>query len=62
VQRLKAKVEALRAATQAEAATGKPSGFMEILPGATHGSAASIARGRFALDMREHLKRHGLGD
>ena len=62
VRRFKEKVETLRSATQAEPAAGKPSGFIEIVPEATHGTMAAIARGRFALDMREHLKRHGLGD
>ena len=63
VKRMKAKVEALRAATAER--TGPPApepGFIEVLPDATHDTAAVIARGRFAIDMREHLRRHGLGD
>jgi hypothetical protein len=63
VRRLATKIDALRSATGAEAPkAGGPDGCIEILPGATHDSAAVIARGRFALGMREHLKRHGLAD
>jgi hypothetical protein len=63
VRKLAAKIDALRAATGSDApkAIG-PDGCIEILPDATHDSAAAIARGRFALGMRAHLKRHGLGD
>ncbi|NBU42152.1 MAG: hypothetical protein EBS51_15415, partial [Planctomycetia bacterium] len=63
VKRLKAKIEALRAATAEPGATvASGDGFIEVLPEATHDTAAVVARGRFALGMREHLKRHGLGD
>ena len=60
VRLLASKVKALRQATGAGEASG--SGFIDFLPGATHDTAAAIARGRFALDMRRHLKAHGLGD
>ncbi len=60
VRLLVRKVDALRAATGAPQAAG--TGFIEFLPGATHDTGAAIARGRFALDMRRHLKAHGLGD
>lgn len=63
VRKLAAKIETLRAATGAkseEAQIERP--CIEILPGATHDTAAVISRGRFALEMRAHLKRHGLGD
>ena len=63
VKRLKSKVDALRAATVDPGAPPAPGdGFIEVLPDATHDTAAVVARGRFALGMREHLKRHGLGD
>jgi hypothetical protein len=63
VRKLAAKIETLRAATSAQpegAQVERP--CIEILPGATHDTAAVISRGRFALEMRAHLKRHGLGD
>ncbi|MGA1266970.1 MAG: alpha/beta hydrolase-fold protein [Phycisphaerales bacterium] len=63
VQRFREKVQALAKATQDHA--GDPAvgdGFIEVVRGATHDTMASIARGRFALDMRKHLKRYGLGD
>ena len=60
VRRLKAKIDALRAAVDGQVSGGH--GFIEIVPDATHRTMAVIARGRFALGMREHLKRHGLGD
>jgi len=63
VRKLAAKIDLLRSATAPDApkSTG-PGGCIEILPEATHDSAAAIARGRFALEMRAHLKRNGLGD
>jgi hypothetical protein len=63
VQRFRDKVQLLAKATQGvadEPASGD--GFIEIVRGATHDTMASISRGRFALDMRKHLKKHGLGD
>lgn len=63
VRKLDAKIETLRAATGAKADGAQPERpCIEILPGATHDTAAVISRGRFALEMRAHLKRHGLGD
>ena len=62
VRRLKEKVQVLRSVTESDPGSAKPTGFIEIVPEATHGSMAAIARGRFAIDMREHLKRHGLGE
>jgi hypothetical protein len=62
VRRLKEKVQVLRSATETDPGAAKPTGFIEIVPQATHGSMAAIARGRFAIDMREHLRRHGLGE
>ena len=63
VRRLADKIDALRAATDSDAPRAQgPDGCIEILPDATHDSAAAIARGRFALGMRAHLKRNGLGD
>lgn len=63
VRKLAAKIETLRAATGAKADGAQPDRpCIEILPGATHDTAAVISRGRFALEMRAHLKRHGLGD
>lgn len=62
VRRLKDKVQVLRTATETDPGPTKPTGFIEIVPEATHGSMAAIARGRFAIDMREHLRRHGLGE
>lgn len=60
VRLLVKKIDTLRQAT--DAAQGGGTGFIEFLPGATHDTAAVIARGRFALDMRRHLQAHGLGD
>lgn len=63
VRKLAAKIETLRAATGAKQEGTQPERpCIEILPGATHDTAAVISRGRFALEMRAHLKRHGLGD
>ena len=63
VRKLAAKIEMLRAATGPTGATVQPElPSIEVLPGATHDTAAVISRGRFAIGMRAHLKRHGLGD
>jgi hypothetical protein len=63
VRKLAAKIETLRAVTGAKVEGAQPERpCIEILPGATHDTAAVISRGRFAIEMRAHLKRHGLGD
>jgi hypothetical protein len=64
VERLIARIAALRAedARRGVAPPAGGGGFIEIIPGATHGTAAVIARGRFALSMREYLKSKGFGE
>jgi len=68
VERLKALVERRRAALGKRAddgndggATPPPAlGYIELVPGATHGSLPSLAALRWNGEMKAHLKRHGL--
>lgn len=62
VKKFKDKIDLLRSALAGEAQPHVGTGFIEIIPDATHDTIAVIARGRFALGMREHLKRHGFCD
>ncbi len=55
-------VELQEADLRAGIAPPKGNGFIEILPGATHDTAAVIARGRFALSMCEYLKKRGFSE
>ena len=61
VKRLKAKIDVLRGEI-CLVPLPEGSGFIEVLPDATHDTAAMIARGRFSLDMRRHLQKAGLAD
>ena len=63
VANLQKKIAALQEADlRAGIAPLKGDGFIEVLPGATHDTAAVIARGRFALSMREYLKKQGFSE
>ncbi|MCE9619498.1 MAG: hypothetical protein K8R92_06285 [Planctomycetes bacterium] len=63
VEKLRKQVAALQEAdVRAGAAPPAGGGFIEIIPGATHDTAAVIARGRFALSMRDYLKKHGFSE
>ena len=63
VANLQKKIVQLQAADlQAGIAPAKGDGFLEILPGATHDTAAVVARGRFALSMCAYLKKHGFSE
>ena len=63
VARLKAKVDAWRAAkvSRGERPPAGP-GFIELLEGLTHDGAYELAQVRFHKAMREHLKDHGLAE
>jgi hypothetical protein len=61
VKRLKAKIDVLRGGI-CLVPLPEGSGFIEVLPDATHDTAAMIARGRFSLDMKRHLQKAGLAD
>ena len=62
VKRLKAKIDVLRREICLLVPLPEGSGFIEVLPDATHDTAAMIARGRFSLDMKRHLQKAGLAD
>jgi hypothetical protein len=62
VKRLKAKIDVLRGEISLRVPLPEGSGFIEVLPDATHDTAAMIARGRFSLDMKRHLQKAGLAD
>ena len=63
VENLQKKIAALQEADRrAGVATVKGDGFIEIIPDATHDTAAVVANGRFAISMREYLKKQGFGE
>ena len=63
VMNLQNKIAALQEADRrAGVAPVKGDGFIEIIPDATHDTAAVVANGRFAISMREYLKKQGFGE
>ncbi|MBM4113234.1 MAG: hypothetical protein FJ253_07645 [Phycisphaerae bacterium] len=62
VSKLRELVQRKRAESAAAGTPLEGPGYVELVPGATHGTLPSMAKLRWHGEMREHLRRHGLAD
>jgi len=62
VEQLRDLVARRRAEKPETADSAQAHGYIELVRGATHGSLPSLALLRWHSEMRDHLRRHGLGD